>query len=103
MTKSDLIKDMEYVENKRSHLACMIRNRQSFTYDELTRTLYGLTGALYHILDDMRIQKDKGREFQITEKEFEEMFCKLCGTQRCEGVDSEWFEGCKHKDKLKQD
>ena len=35
--------------------------------------------------------------------EFQLIYCLCCGTQRCEGVDSEWFEGCEHKDELEED
>lgn len=38
---------------------------------------------------------------KLNKEEFEEKYCKLCGTQRCEGVDSDWFDGCKYKDSLK--
>lgn len=109
MRKIDLLHDMEYVEDKRCHLASMIRNRQTFTYEELVRTLYGLTGVLYHILDDMRIQKEMSLsdgQFEmglLAREEFEEQVCSECGTQRCEGIDSEWFDGCVYKDLLKQE
>ena len=33
----------------------------------------------------------------MTEKQFVETYCHNCGTQRCEGVGTEWFEGCKYK------
>ena len=33
----------------------------------------------------------------MNEKEFVEKYCGLCGTQRCEGIHSEWFEGCKYR------
>ena len=59
MKKSDLLKDMEYVENKRCKLANMIQNKEVLTHEELMQTLYGLTGVIYHILDDIRIQKEK--------------------------------------------
>lgn len=36
----------------------------------------------------------------MTKKEFVETYCKECGSQRCEGVDSIWFDGCGYKDKL---
>ena len=112
MKKIDLLHDMEYVEDKRCHFANMIRNRQIFTYEELVQTLYGLTGVLYHILDDMRIQKgaelsnEADEEFgtiPFTREEFEAQICSECGTQRCEGIDSDWFNGCIYKDLLKQD
>ena len=59
MKKSDLLKDMEYIENKRCKLANMIQNKEVLTREELMQTLYGLTGVMYHILDDIRIQKEK--------------------------------------------
>ena len=30
----------------------------------------------------------------MNEKQFIETYCYKCGTQRCEGIGSEWFEGC---------
>ena len=41
------------------------------------------------------------QEEKLSEKEFEERYCKLCGTQRCEGIGSIFFEGCVYKNKLK--
>jgi hypothetical protein len=52
------MKDMEYIEDKRCYLAGMIQNKDIFTYEDFMHTLYGLTGVIYHILDDMRIQKE---------------------------------------------
>lgn len=34
-------------------------------------------------------------------KEFVQHYCHNCGSQRCEGVGTEWFEGCQHKEHLK--
>ena len=33
----------------------------------------------------------------MTEKQFVKTYCHNCGTQRCEGIGTEWFEGCKYK------
>jgi hypothetical protein len=33
----------------------------------------------------------------MTEKQFIETYCNKCGTQRCEGIGTEWFEGCQHR------
>ena len=30
----------------------------------------------------------------MNEKQFIETYCHKCGTQRCEGIGTEWFEGC---------
>lgn len=35
-----------------------------------------------------------------TEKEFIEKYCHNCGSQRCEGIGTAWFEGCQHKDEF---
>lgn len=36
----------------------------------------------------------------LTEKEFIEEYCHNCSSQRCEGIGTEWFDGCKFKDHL---
>ena len=33
----------------------------------------------------------------MTEKKFIETYCHKCGTQRCEGTGTEWFEGCPYR------
>ena len=33
----------------------------------------------------------------MNDKQFTETYCLSCGTQRCEGPGTEWFEGCKYK------
>lgn len=38
---------------------------------------------------------------QLTEKQFIETYCDNCGTQRCEGIGTEWFDGCRHRHELK--
>ena len=37
----------------------------------------------------------------MTEKQFVETYCHNCGTQRCEGIGTEWFDGCRFKEHLK--
>ena len=36
----------------------------------------------------------------VSEEQFTKIYCNNCGTQRCKGIDSEWFDGCKFKDHL---
>lgn len=33
----------------------------------------------------------------MTEKQFIETYCNKCGTQRCEGIGTEWFNGCQNR------
>lgn len=33
----------------------------------------------------------------MNDKDFEQTYCSNCGTQRCEGIGTEWFEGCKYR------
>ena len=37
-----------------------------------------------------------------SQDEFEQIYCLKCGSQRCEGIDTEWFKGCQYNDKLKK-
>lgn len=37
---------------------------------------------------------------KLTEKEFIEEYCNNRGSQRCEGIGTEWFDGCSHKESL---
>lgn len=39
-------------------------------------------------------------EVKLTSEEFTWQYCKNCGSQRCDGIESQWFEGCKYKDNL---
>ena len=32
--------------------------------------------------------------------DFEQTYCMNCGSQRCDGIYSEWFDGCIHKEEL---
>ena len=32
----------------------------------------------------------------LSDKEFTDRFCSKCGSQRCEGIGTEWFDGCAH-------
>ena len=33
----------------------------------------------------------------MNNKQFIEKYCYNCGTQRCEGIGTEWFDGCHYK------
>lgn len=37
----------------------------------------------------------------LTEEEFYEKYCQMCGSQRCEGTGTPWFDGCEYKYELK--
>ena len=36
----------------------------------------------------------------MDKESFYNKYCLLCGSQRCEGIDSEWFNGCSKRDEL---
>ena len=40
---------------------------------------------------------------EYDEKEFIERFCHNCGSQRCEGIGTDWFDGCQYKNHLKKE
>ena len=33
----------------------------------------------------------------MNDEKFIETYCQNCGSQRCEGIGTAWFEGCKYK------
>lgn len=33
----------------------------------------------------------------MNDEKFIETYCHNCGSQRCEGIGTEWFAGCKYK------
>ena len=49
-------------------------------------------------LDEQEVQDMRNK--LLTEEEFIQEYCYNCGTQRCEGIGTEWFDGCKFKDQL---
>ena len=38
---------------------------------------------------------------KLNEGDFIEKYCLWCGTQRCEGIGTVWFDGCLHRFELK--
>ena len=38
---------------------------------------------------------------KLSKDEFYKTHCAKCGSVRCEGMDSDWFDGCQYKDELK--
>ena len=42
----------------------------------------------------------KGLSNKLSEDEFINKYCRKCGSQRCEGIGTESFEGCIHKEFL---
>lgn len=38
---------------------------------------------------------------KMNESEFIEEYCLCCGTQRCEGIGTIWFDGCPYRFELK--
>lgn len=37
---------------------------------------------------------------KLTEQEFLHKYCYGCGSQRCEGMGTVWFDGCQHRHEL---
>lgn len=37
---------------------------------------------------------------KLTKEEFYSKHCQLCGSQRCEGIGTDWFDGCKYRYEL---
>ena len=55
------------------------------------------------ITEEQRVvanETDTSQE-KLSAGEFYDKFCSHCGSQRCEGIGTDWFEGCEHKEFLK--
>lgn len=39
---------------------------------------------------------------KLAKEDFCEKYCRMCGSQRCGGIDTEWFNGCMFKEELKK-
>ena len=39
----------------------------------------------------------EGSVLIMNNKQFEQTYCSNCGSQRCKGIGTEWFEGCKYR------
>ena len=96
----------------------------SIEYDEEDKLLYGKITDIkdfvnYHANSIIDLEKhykeavddyiDLKKEIEtnntainLTEEQFYNTHCKMCGSQRCEGVGTEWFDACKFKEYLAQ-
>ena len=36
----------------------------------------------------------------MSAEEFMQAYCIWCGSQRCEGIGTDWFDGCSYKSEL---
>lgn len=53
------------------------------------------------LLDELSSKERKRNMVCETEEEFFNVYCKYCGTQRCESIyDKDWREGCPHYKKF---
>ena len=55
-----------------------------------------------------KIKKTVDNEFhtpqeKLSKAEFYEKYCSFCGSQRCEGIGTMWFDGCIYKELLKEE
>ena len=60
-----------------------------------------------HCTRELVILNDEGsctffQDRKLNAEEFYQKYCLNCGSQRCEGIGTDWFEGCVHKDKLEE-
>lgn len=58
-----------------------------------------ISSTTHKFLNPLAHRKNK---IKYTEKEFIEKYCCRCGSQRCEGIGTEWFDGCQYKNNLQK-
>ena len=62
-------------------------------------------GGVKYITEEQQVvanETDTSQE-KLSAGEFYNKFCSHCGSQRCEGIGTDWFEGCEHKELLKEE
>lgn len=76
--------------------------------DEFYKSIKTLKSLNYYnnnseIVADNKIKDKHGIGIYKCEEpeEFAKLYCSNCGSQRCEGIGTPWFEGCMHKECLK--
>lgn len=58
----------------------------------------------YHLCDHVcEVYNDTFVNKKLSKKDFIMTYCNNCGSQRCEGIDSDWLDGCKYKNRLKME
>ena len=81
-------------------------SRKILQGDENTRekydpeVCYNVCNSTSYFYDAENKKGNNTEANSLSEKEFVEKHCKSCGTQRCEGIGTEWFEGCHYRNEL---
>lgn len=65
----------------------------------LKRIIENQEGYIKELIEENKNLQDK-IDSTSKEKKFISKYCNKCGSQRCEGINSEWFEGCIYKNFL---
>ena len=53
--------------------------------------------------DTVDYKSDVPQQEKLSAEEFYEKYCSFCGSQRCEGIGTIWFDGCMYKELLKEE
>ena len=53
--------------------------------------------------DTVDYKSDVPQQEKLSAEEFYDKFCSHCGSQRCEGIGTVWFDGCMYKELLKEE
>lgn len=65
-----------------------IRRENLISYSDLAKVIKGHEDVIGDTIE------------KLSQEEFYEQYCCNCGSQRCEGIGTEWFDGCQFKDHL---
>lgn len=52
-------------------------------------------------LDCDKLQHPEDYNDKLSLKEFVKIYCHNCGSSKCEGIGTVWFQDCKYRDRLK--
>ena len=92
--RSDFMNNVEIeVQVLRALLALCAKD-----YGDAESILKGLANKLRNTNNISMALKEFIYRNKLSEDEFINKYCRKCGSQRCEGIGTESFEGCIHKE-----
>ena len=79
----------------------IVRRLTSMESEKFIKDLFGTTDVGILDCSDMSDEEIEGIVEGLNKEQFIQRYCQNCGSQRCEGIDTEWFDGCTYKNYLR--
>ena len=105
------IKHGKWLDNHNSTFTCSVCGRKASKMDYCGNCGARMDGDGVTVLNEELFEKLKKTidnisdttQKKLSKEEFYDKFCSGCGSQRCEGIGTVWFDGCIYKKFLKEE